>query len=190
MALVGSFRQGSLNQAILATARELAPETVVIDDLDLRKVPFYDGDLEHSGATDSVEELNRRVREADGLLIITPEYNGGIPAVLKNAIDWTSRGYPNAPVSGKLTTLMGASPGGRGTASAQEHLRSILVRVGAIVVDGPGVRLARARDLIADGAVVDEQARVEIVSALRGLVDAICLARDCGSLSAVTPTDA
>lgn len=189
VALVGSFRKGSLNQAILTTVREIAPAAVVIRDLDLRNVPYYDGDLEAEGGTDTVRELDRLVREADGLLVISPEYNSSIPAVLKNAIDWTSRGYPNAPISGKLTALMGASPGRSGTASAQALLRKILERVGAVVVDGPTVSLAQARDLIDDGIVVDADARAQIESVLGALIDAICLARDCGSLSAVSPAD-
>ena len=184
-ALVGSFRKASLNQALLATARELAPDAIAIGEVDLRQVPFYDGDVEAAGAPPEVNELMEAVRAADALLVITPEYNGSIPAVLKNAIDWASRGYPEAPISGKLAAVMGATPGRGGTAAAQQDLQKILARVGAVVVDAPTVAVASATDLVEDGRFVDEGVRADIDAVLSAVIDAVCLGRDCGSVSAV-----
>ena len=91
LALAGSFRSGSFNQALIRAARELAPEHVRIDDFDLRTVPFYDGDLEAAGEPEEVAALTGVIAGADALLLATPEYNGSVPAVLKNALDWASR---------------------------------------------------------------------------------------------------
>src|SRR5918911_352109 len=101
LALAGSFRKGSLNQALIQTARELAPDRVRIDGFGLRTVPFYDGDLEAAGDPVEVKTLKNAIAEADALLIVTPEYNGSIPAVLKNAIDWASCRSPNSPLRDK-----------------------------------------------------------------------------------------
>src|SRR5215208_5532674 len=122
LALAGSFREGSLNQALVRAARELAPDHDHIDDLDLRTVPFYDGDLEEAGDPPGVTTLKSAVAEADALHFATPEYDGSVPAVLKNAIDWASRmpadsegqagsGYERQPVSRRDRTSPGASAG-------------------------------------------------------------------------------
>ena len=91
LALAGSYRSGSYNQALIAAARELAPGGVEIVDFDLRTVPHYDGDLEAAGDPEPVQALKQAVRDSDALLVVTPEYNSGVPGVLKNGIDWSSR---------------------------------------------------------------------------------------------------
>lgn len=112
LALAGSYRRGSFNQALVSAAREEPPENVDFREFDLREVPFYDGDVEEAGLPPDVERLKAAVRDADALLLVTPEYNSGIPAVLKNGIDWASRVYPNAPISGKVVAIMGQRPVG------------------------------------------------------------------------------
>ena len=97
--MVGSFRKGSLNQALIHAARELAPDHIKIDDFDLRTVPFYD-DLEAAGDPKEVAALKSAIADSDALLIATPEYNGSIPAVLKNALDWASRPPADSPLNG------------------------------------------------------------------------------------------
>ena len=145
LALAGSFRKGSLNQALIRAARELAPEHVRIGDLDLSTLPFYDGDLEAAGDPGKVTALKSAIAGADALLVATPEYNGSVPAVLKNAIDWASRRRPDSPLKGKPAAVVGASPSPGGTRRAQAHLREVLGSVGADIVDEtfplPGPRL-------------------------------------------------
>ena len=174
LALAGSYRIGSFNQALIAAARTVAPDHVEITEFDLRSVPFYDGDLEAAGDPEPVEQLKGAVRSADALLFVTPEYNSGIPGVLKNGIDWASRFYPNAPLAGKLAAVVGATPGRSGTRTAQEDLRRVLGRTGTIVIDDAELSLARAGDAIVDGVVVSD----EVLARIRAVVDAILESAD------------
>ena len=84
----GSLRDGSYNRVLLTTASEIAPDGMKIEIVDLESVPMYDADVEAEGDPEPVAELKRRVDDADGVLIATPEYQHGIPGVLKNALDW------------------------------------------------------------------------------------------------------
>jgi chromate reductase len=185
LALAGSYRRGSFNQALVSAARDEAPENVDFREFDLRDVPFYDGDVEEAGLSPDVERLKAAVRDADALLLVTPEYNSGIPAVLKNGIDWASRVYPDAPISGKLVAIMGATPGRSGTAMAQQQLRQVVGRTGAVVIEGPQLMVARAGDVIDEGRVRFEDLRSEIRAVVEALVSAVELCVDQGSLSTV-----
>ncbi len=173
LALSGSFRSGSYNQALIRAARELAPGYVQIVDFDLRTVPFYDGDLEAQGDPEEVTALKEAVARADALLIATPEYNGSVPAVLKNAIDWASRRPPDSPLKDKPAAVMGASPSGGGTWRAQAYLREILDRAGADVVGEPSLYLARAFEHATDGRLTSEDAREAVREIVAGLVGAV-----------------
>ena len=174
LALSGSYRAGSFNQALIRAARELAPERVRIDDFDLRTVPFYDGDLEAAGDPEEVAALKRSIDGADALLIATPEYNGSVPAVLKNALDWASRRRPDAPLRGKPAAVMGASPSPGGTRRAQAHLREVLDRIGVGVIDEPSLYLARAFEHVSDdGRLASEEAREAVREIVAGLVDTV-----------------
>lgn len=172
LALAGSFRRGSSNQALIRAARELAPGGVRIDDLDLRTLPFYDGDLEVAGDPERVVALKSAIAGADALLVATPEYNGSVPAVLKNAVDWASRRRPDSPLKGKPTAVMGASPSPGGMRRAQEHLREVLDRAGTDVV-GPSLHLAHAYEHISDGPLASEDAREAVREIVAGLVGAV-----------------
>ncbi len=185
LALAGSYRDGSLNQALLASAREEAPESVTFRDFDLRTVPFYDGDVESAGIPIEVQRLKSAIREADALLLVTPEYNGGIPAVLKNGIDWGSRIYPDAPIAGKLTAIIGATPGRSGTRFAQEQLRQVVGRAGGVVIEAPEVMIARAASVIQHGRVESDDVRASVRAVVAALVAAVELCLDEGSLAAV-----
>jgi chromate reductase len=184
LALVGSYRSGSHNQALLAAAREEAPPHVEFDEVDLRTVPYYDGDLEAAGDPEPVQALKQAVRAADALLVITPEYNGGVPGVLKNGIDWTSRRYPDAPIRDKLVAVIGATPGRGGTASAQEHLRQVLGRTGATIVEDAELRLARAGDAISDGTVTDPEVREQVAAVVHAILATSTLCAETGSNAA------
>lgn len=181
LVLAGSYRRGSFNQALIAAAREEAPHNAEFDDFDLREVPFYDGDVESAGLPLAVERLNLAVRSADALLLVTPEYNSGLPAVLKNGIDWSSRGYPDAPLNGKLVAIMGASPGRGGTRMAQEHLRQVMGRTGALLPELPELMLAKAGDFMDAGKVHTEDLRSEVRAIVSALVGAVELCADQGS---------
>ena len=123
----GSLRRGSYNRALLRAATELAPSSLHILIHELDGIPLYNGDIEAAGAPPSVVQLRDAIRQADGLLIATPEYNHGVPGVLKNTIDWLSRPPRDSVLNGKVAALMGASPGTTGTARGQSQLRQAFV---------------------------------------------------------------
>jgi chromate reductase, NAD(P)H dehydrogenase (quinone) len=170
LGIAGSLRTGSYNRALLQAARELAPPGAEIVEFDLRELPFYDGDVEAAGDPDSVAALKDAIRSADALLIATPEYNHGIPGVLKNAIDWASRPALASPLAGKPVAIVGASTSRGGTARAQRQLREVLAFSRPLVLDGPDVLVSEAfMRFDEDGALVDEEARAGISELLDSL---------------------
>src|SRR5919201_6101022 len=116
LGIPGSLRAGSYNRQLLRAARELAPEPMEIELFELHDIPPYNGDVEAQGDPEPVAAFKDAIRHAHGLLIATPEYNRGIPGVLKNAIDWASRPPLGSPLAGKQVAIMGASTGRGGTA--------------------------------------------------------------------------
>jgi chromate reductase, NAD(P)H dehydrogenase (quinone) len=142
--IAGSLRRASLNRALLVAARELSPPSLVIQIEDLDQVPLFNADLDLAGPPAAVVRLRESVRAADGLLLVTPEYNHGVPGVLKNAIDWLSQPLRESALAGKPTAIMGASPGLAGTARAQTQLRQAFVYTNTPALLQPEVLVSRA----------------------------------------------
>ena len=161
MGLCGSLRRASFNRALLAAAVELAPQGMEIQVWDrLGEVPHYDGDLDSDEARpEPVVELKRSIAEADGLLVISPEYNYSVPGVLKNAIDWASRPGMKSVLAGKPAAIGGATGGAVGTARLQMHLREVLYSCQSRVMPHPGLLVNFAPQKFADGRLADEQTR-------------------------------
>lgn len=159
--IAGSLRAGSYNAALLRAAALFAPEGTTVDIASIRGIPLYDGDLEaEHGVPEVVSELKERIARADGLLLVTPEYNGSMPGVLKNALDWLSRPASDvALVFGQRpVALMGASPGQLGTALAQAAWLPILRSLGMRPWFGPRVQVGSASKVFdAQGELVDER---------------------------------
>jgi chromate reductase len=155
--LPGSLRRLSWNRALLRAAAGTAPggfELTIYDDL--AAVPSFDEDREGL-PNPSVDHLRRAVAAADGLLIATPEYNHSFPGVLKNAVDWLSRGR-NSALLAKPVAIMGATTGAWGTRLAQAALRQVLTATEAHVLASPTVFVARAAECFdADGRLRDLQ---------------------------------
>ncbi|HYZ31135.1 MAG TPA: NADPH-dependent FMN reductase [Crenalkalicoccus sp.] len=166
LGISGSLRRGSYNTAALRAARELAPAGMEIETYEgLRDLPPYDEDVRQQGFPPPVAELRARIKAADALLIVTPEYNYSVPGVLKNAIDWASR-PPEQPFDGKPIAIMGASPGALGTARAQAHLRLMFIFLNGLLVNRPEVMIGQAASRFdAEGRLIDEPTR-EFVRAL------------------------
>ncbi|MHB8573222.1 MAG: NADPH-dependent FMN reductase [Candidatus Dormibacteria bacterium] len=170
-ALAGSLRRDSLNRGLLRAAAEAAPEGVEVRELEIGSLPLYSEDLDSEGAPAAVLALREAVRAADAVLIATPEYNGSVPAALKNAIDWVSRPRRDATWNQKPVAIMGATPGQYGTAWAQDHLRRILSVVGADVL-GNSVQVAGAWDLFdGQGNLTDEPTRLAVAELLQELAE-------------------
>lgn len=137
LVFAAALRKGSFNRKLAAQAVEIlkAAPGAEIDHADYREfeMPIYDGDLEESsGIPAGGKEFIRRIQAADAVVISTPEYNGGIPGTLKNAIDWASRAKP-VPFEGKPILLIGASPGALGAVRGLWHTRVPLEAIGAFV---------------------------------------------------------
>ncbi len=156
LGFAGSLREGSYNRALLRTAAERAPEGMHIDLFDLAPIPMYNRDVEERGDPEPVAAFKQRIREADGVIIATPEYQHGIPGVLKNALDWASRPPGDPPMKGKPVAMVGASPSPVGTARAHLQLRRTLLYVEADIVRTPEVLVSSAPDKFDDGRLVDD----------------------------------
>jgi chromate reductase, NAD(P)H dehydrogenase (quinone) len=152
----GSLRAGSYNRALLAAAANGMPVGSSLEILPIDDVPLYNADVETgTGIPPSVVLLKDRIEAADGLVIVTPEYNGGIPGVAKNVIDWISRPPSDVPriTRGKPVALMGATPGGLGTALSQAAWQQVLrtLRMRVWVTGGPFYVSSAAKSFGEDG---------------------------------------
>lgn len=143
LAISGSLRRGSFNTALLHTAIAVAPDDVAIEIHDHSDLPLYNGDLETSAFPAQATRLKERIRRADGLLFAVPEYNYGMPGVLKNLIDWASRPYGDSAWHGKPTAIMGAG-GGLGTARSQYQFRQTAFALQMRMVGRPEIFVANA----------------------------------------------
>jgi chromate reductase, NAD(P)H dehydrogenase (quinone) len=158
LGLSGSLRAASLNTKLLRAAIKLAPAGTVIEEASFKDFPVYDGDLEAREFPAAVTALKERVIAADGLLLVTPEYNNGIPGAFKNAIDWLSR--PPADTArvfgGKVVGLIGATPGMGGTRYAQAAWLPILRTLGTVPYFGGRIELGSAGKVFDEsGAITD-----------------------------------
>jgi chromate reductase len=158
--VAGSLRAGSYNRALLRAAQELVPAGLGIEVADLVDLPMFNADVDARGTPAAVTQLRILIRDADGLLLVTPEYNHGVPGVLKNAIDWLSQPLRGNVLEGKPTAIMGASTGMAGTARAQTQLRQSFVLTNTPVMLQPEVLVARAQERFDPGGrLTDEPTR-------------------------------
>ncbi len=170
LGIAGSLRRQSYNRSALRAAKQLAPEGVTIDIFELEGLPLFNEDLEQNPPA-QVVELKKRIRAADAILFVTPEYNYSVPGVLKNAIDWASRPYGDSAWSGKPAAIMGASIGNIATARAQYHLRQICVFLNVFPLNQPEVMIGNASERFdAEGNLTDEGTRDRIRKLLQSLV--------------------
>jgi chromate reductase len=169
--LVGSLRAGSYNRMLFEEARRLMPSGVTLYEVAIRDLPLYDADLTPPPA---VQRFLADLRQADGVLIVTPEYNYSIPGGLKNALDWASRDPDHATLHGKPAAIVGASGGGFGTVRAQLHLRHVLVFLDMDVVNKPEVLVTFAATKFDDqGRLTDSTALTLLRDLVNALVDKI-----------------
>src|SRR6185503_5099998 len=171
LGIAGSLRRQSYNRGALRAATELAPEGATVEVFELDGLPAFNQD-EDQNPPAKVVELKKRIREADAILFVTPEYNYSIPGVLKNAIDWASRPYGDSAWDGKPAAIMGASVGGIGTARAQYHLRQMMVFLNMFPVNQPEVMIGNASERFdASGNLTDDATKDFIRQLLRSLTD-------------------
>jgi chromate reductase len=168
----GSLRVGSYNKALLHAATNLLPENATLEIFDLDGIPPFNQDLEKNMPR-KVIEFKSKIRDADAILIATPEYNYSVPGVLKNAIDFASRPYGDNPFDGKPVAIMSASIGMLGGARAQYHLRQIFVFLNMYPINGPEVIVPFAQDKFdeEDGKLLDNDTKKFLGQLLQNLVN-------------------
>lgn len=168
----GSLRRGSYNAALLGAAAQMLPREVDMTIGSIRGIPLYDADVEADpGAPEAVTGLRDAIARADGLLLVTPEYNNSIPGVFKNAIDWLSSPPKEADRAflGKPVAIIGASSGGFGTILAQTAWLPVLRALGAEHWPGGRLMVSRAGDAFdASGALIDQAVAEQLRAFLRG----------------------
>jgi chromate reductase, NAD(P)H dehydrogenase (quinone) len=151
LGITGSLRRDSYNHALLREAAERLPAGVELVEFErLAEIPPYDADLEAEETPAPVAELRQAMREADAVLIATPEYNHSIPGVLKNALDWASRPAGQSALTGTPAAVIGASTGMFGAVWAQAETRKVLGALGGRVLEAE-LPVARAAELYRDG---------------------------------------
>jgi chromate reductase len=169
--IAGSLRQGSYNKTLLESAAKMLPEGASIDIFDrLGEIPLYNQDDDPS-AHPAVVDLKARIRAADAVLFVTPEYNYSVPGVLKNAIDAGSRPYGDNAWQGKPVAVMGASVGRLGTVRAQYHLRQIIVFLNMPAVNQPEVLINFKESFDESGHLHNEHTEGLVRKLLQTLVD-------------------
>ncbi len=170
LGISGSLRKASYNAGLLSAAVEAAPPGVTLEARAIHGVPLYDADVEAKGIPEAVVLLKEALEGADGLLLVTPEYNNGIPGVFKNAVDWMSRPPGGTDLfKGKPVALMGASPGNFGTTLSQAHWLPVLHTLGTRLWFEGRLLVARAGTLFdKDGNLTDEDTRKRVAVFVEG----------------------
>jgi chromate reductase, NAD(P)H dehydrogenase (quinone) len=186
LGISGSLRRGSYNSMLLRAATQLMPPDSTLDVATIRGIPLYDADVEAQGFPPTVTQLKEAVAGADGVLLVTPEYNNSIPGVFKNAIDWLSR--PPADVrrvfSGRPFALIGASNGYFGTTLSQTAWVPVLRTLGTQPWFGARLMVARAGNVFDEsGALKDAAVEEQLKRFLEGYVGFVrrCAAPASGS---------
>lgn len=175
VSLVGSLRKASLNAVVARALPQLAPEGVRITPLgSIGDFPHYDQDVQEQAFPAPVLAMAEQIRAADGVIIVTPEYNYSTPGVLKNALDWLSRVAPQ-PLAGKPVALQTVSPGAIGGARAQYHLRQALVFLDAWVLNKPEVMIGLALEKFdtEKQELTDQKTRAYLTRQIEALADLV-----------------
>ena len=172
LGISGSLRNGSYNTGLLRAAQESAPDGVEVDLYEgLAHLPPYDQDVQDHEPQAAVRDLRERIAAADAVLIATPEYNRSIPGVLKNAIDWASRPFPDNALRGKPVAILGASTGSYGALWAQMELRKVVGIAGARVLEGE-LPVPRAHERFdEEGRLVDDMLRDRLAGVVERLAE-------------------
>jgi len=177
LGISGSLRSASYNAPLLKRDAQLAPEGTRFEIGSIRGIPLYDGDLESaSGIPEAAQKLKAQIMDCDGLLLVTPEYNNGIPGVFKNAIDWLSRPASDIPkvFGNRPVAVIGASPGGFGTILAQDAWLPVLRTLGTCPWFGGRLMVSRAGKVFSEnGELTDDAMRTQLRNFMSGFAASV-----------------
>lgn len=152
---VGSLRNESLNKKLAKSLEVYLPERVQVEYVDFADVPLFNQDLEEN-YPEAALRVKKQVESADGVLFVTPEYNRGVPGVLKNVIDWMSRPFGQNSLVGKPAAVIGISGSTLGTALAQTQLRSVLLYLDTLLIGQPEVYVPNGFDVFDEAGKPNE----------------------------------
>lgn len=172
LGIVGSLRRNSYSQAILNGLAERLPEGVALEMRDVR-LPLYDQDEDGPNTPSSVKDFRDAIAASDAVLLVTPEFNYGVPGPLKNALDWASRPYGKSALIGKPYLVISQSPAFTGGVRAQAQLNETMLGIQAVPVPGPQVVIGLIADKVRDGMLVDEPSLAFVRAALDRLVTSL-----------------
>ena len=171
VALVGSLRAGSINRQLTEAAAQHAPEGIELSVFDgIVDLPFYNEDIDGDTPPEAAVAFRRAIADADGVLLVTPEYNGTMPAVLKNALDWASRPFGDSPISGKPLAVIGSAFGQYGGVWAHDDARKAAGIAGAKVLEDVKVAIPQSVVRFAETHPREDE---EVVGLVRGALTAL-----------------
>lgn len=172
LGFAGSLRKESFNKKLLKNAAEIIKsKNHSLEIFDLSEIPIYNQDVEDKGFPDEVVNFRKKIKEADCLLIASPEYNNSVSGVLKNAIDWGSR-PEKQPFNGKTAAIMGASTGGFGTVRGQLHLREILLPLNVLVLPKPQLHVRNAEEVFdSEGNFKEDKNKKKLENLIDALIE-------------------
>ncbi len=171
LGIAGSLRKASTNRGALRAAAELLPDGAEMEIFELNEIPPYNEDHEKN-PPEIITEFKKKIRDADAIVFVTPEYNYSVSGVLKNAIDWASRPYGDSAWEGKPAAIMGVSGGAIATARAQYDLRKSMVFLNMYPLNGPEVMVGNSGEKFnSDGDLTDEKTKEFIAKQMKALVE-------------------
>lgn len=185
LAISGSLRRESYNTAVLRSLIDLAADRAAIRLFTLNDIPPYCADLDGDNPPEPVRRFKDAIAGSDGLVICSPEYNFGIPGVLKNALDWASRPASHSPLKGKPVLIMSASTGALGGARSHCQIRETLTSTRSRIVARPPVTITHVAGKMADGRLTDEATIGFALEAMGDLFREIEVARAIASMAAL-----
>ncbi|MFF2754932.1 NADPH-dependent FMN reductase [Psychrobacillus sp. NPDC058041] len=170
--ICGSLRRNSYNRIIAQSLIEM-DNSVEFRWIEIKDLPLFNEDLEMEGNPETVTTFKSSIQEVDGIIIVSPEYNSGIPGVLKNALDWASRPAKSSVLTRKPVGLIGATPGGLGTAFSQMQIRQILEAMQAHVLPFQKVLISQVHEKIDSNQKVltDEKTKRYLQRYLQQFID-------------------
>ena len=170
LGLAGSLRKASFSRATLLGLRDRLPEKVSLEICDLQ-LPLYNEDDDRHDVPAPILKFRDAIANSDGIVIVTPEYNHGLPGVLKNALDWASRPFGRSALTNKPTLAISISPAFTGGARAQAQLNETLLAIPALVLGGPQVVIGNIGDKVRDGILVDQSSLDFALNATRQVIN-------------------